>query len=412
MPHDQFDITKPWPHELDPLMRDLYHILKSYDGALTDFEKAIKKALESHVPELKALKIHYPSDYIWFMNDLLKWIPSENKDGTWVYTHLVVFYWVFNLPPFLHNIRVQTEIIPQNFGVKKPVTAWIVRYAIKMGEFMNTTDSWTLESLKSFEEAKEYHVDWYKGPWKTFNEFFSRHLKVPRTIPEPNNDRVIVSPADSTYQTPMVHVNDNSDINVKGVFWNIDKLLSNSGYLKGGEFAGGLFIHSFLKPFDYHRQHAPCSGILRDAVIVQAQCYLEVIEEVDGRDGRPHLRPVRPIPPPSTPKDGSSPGAPDSTGYQFLQTRGIFIIENEHLGLVAVLPVGMAQISSVNTNLADKIGTKLKKGDEISWFECGGSDIIMVFQKKANVELIVTPGPKAHHLQGEYVIKANYKDII
>lgn len=407
MPHDQFDITKRWPQEFDPLMHNLYRILASYDGALTDFEEAMKNALASGAQELQDLKITSASDYLWFMNDLLKWIPTENRDGTWVYTHLVVFYWVFNLPPLLHNVRVQTKIIPQNFGVKKPVTAWLIRYAIKMGEFMSTTDSWTPESLKTFQQAEGYNVDWYQGPWKTFNEFFSRHLKVPRTIPEPDNDRVIVSPADCTYQTAMVPVDENSDINVKGVLWNIDKLLSNSGYLGGGEFAGGQFVHAFLKPYDYHRQHAPCSGILRDAVVVQAQCYLEVTEENDSR-GLPHLRPVRPIPPPGPPKDPFGPEAPNSTGYQFLQTRGIFIIENDNLGRVAVLPVGMAQVSSVQTDLADKIGTNIKKGDEISWFECGGSDIIMVFEQKAKVKLIVDPGEDAHYLQGDHVIQAHY----
>ena len=206
----------------------------------------------------------------------------------------------------------------------------------------------------------------------------------------------------------MVPVDKNSDINVKGMLWNIDELLSDSGYLQGGEFAGGLFVHAFLNTYDYHRQHAPCSGIVREALVVNAQCYLQVIQETDPEGGAPRLRPVRPIPPPGSADEFKSLDAPDATGYQFLQSRGIIILENEHLGLVGVLPVGMAQVSSVKTKLTDNVGKSINKGDEISWFELGGSDIIMVFQEKAKVSLTVDPKQGPHMLQGQQVIQADY----
>lgn len=63
-------------------------------------------------------------------------------------------------------------------------------------------------------------------------------------------------------------------------------------------------------------------------------------------------------------------------------------------------------MSSVNTNL--KIGQHVNKGDEISWFELGGSDIIMVFEPKAKVTLTVDPKKGPHMLQGQQVIEANY----
>lgn len=53
------------------------------------------------------------------------------------------------------------------------------------------------------------------------------------------------------------------------------------------------------------------------------------------------------------------------------------------LGLVAVLPIGMAQVSSVV--LSVNAGDTVQKGQEISFFQLGGSDIVMVFQKDANV---------------------------
>ena len=62
----------------------------------------------------------------------------------------------------------------------------------------------------------------------------------------------------------------------------------------------------------------------------------------------------------------------------------MILIESE-IGLVAVLPIGMAQVSSVV--LSVKKGDWVEKGQEISYFQLGGSDIVMVFQKDANVKL-------------------------
>ena len=38
----------------------------------------------------------------------------------------------------------------------------------------------------------------------------------------------------------------------------------------------------------------------------------------------------------------------DSTGWQFSQTRGYVIVDTGEYGLVALIPMGMAQVSSVN----------------------------------------------------------------
>lgn len=45
--------------------------------------------------------------------------------------------------------------------------------------------------------------------------------------------------------------------------------------------------------------------------------------------------------------------------------------------------MGMAHVSSVKIFV--KPGMKVNKGDLMSQFEFGGSDIVLVFQKKANV---------------------------
>jgi len=182
----------------------------------------------------------------------------------------------------------------------------------------------------------------------------------------------------------MVPVSESGYINVKGMIWSINELLSGTNYLTRGEFSSGTFVHAFLNTYDYHRQHALVSGKILVAMTPPGQCYLQVERDPNPPGGgAPRLRPVRPIPPPRNYNELNGLEAEGTTGYQFLQSRGVIIIDNPTLGLV-VLPVGMAQVSSVNTKL--RCGQHINKGDEISWFELGGSDIIMLFQEKARLD--------------------------
>ena len=53
----------------------------------------------------------------------------------------------------------------------------------------------------------------------------------------------------------------------------------------------------------------------------------------------------------------------DGDTYQFTQARGLIIIESP-IGLVAVLPIGMGQVSSVN--LTAQVGTHYNQGKAVA----------------------------------------------
>ncbi|KKK68606.1 hypothetical protein LCGC14_2942360, partial [marine sediment metagenome] len=74
------------------------------------------------------------------------------------------------------------------------------------------------------------------------------------------------------------------------------------------------------------------------------------------------------------------------------------IIIESPLGLVAVLPIGMGQVSSVN--LTVQVGATLAKGEEFGYFTFGGSDIIIMFE--AN-KVKVTAQVGTHYKQGKEV---------
>lgn len=77
------------------------------------------------------------------------------------------------------------------------------------------------------------------------------------------------------------------------------------------------------------------------------------------------------------------------------EASGAFL-DSPEVGLVALLPIGMAYVSSVN--LTPEPGARLRKGGEFGYFLFGGSDIVMLFQDR-NVVLNAEVGRK--YLQGE-----------
>ncbi|MHA2278195.1 MAG: phosphatidylserine decarboxylase, partial [Candidatus Kariarchaeaceae archaeon] len=62
-------------------------------------------------------------------------------------------------------------------------------------------------------------------------------------------------------------------------------------------------------------------------------------------------------------------------------------LETDEYGLVALLPIGMATVGSVNFEENIKAGAKIKKGDMLGYFLFGGSDFIMLFQKQVKFTL-------------------------
>ena len=133
-------------------------------------------------------------------------------------------------------------------------------------------------------------------------------------------------------------------------------------------------LHADLE-VDYHRQHAPVSGRVVEAKVIPGLCYFQV--KAENGILRPHRGSKHSV-------KAAELTAPNEPGYQFLQARGCITIHNPVLGYVSILPIGMAQVSSVNLLVEE--GQRIEKGDEISNFYFGGSDIVLVFEEKACIE--------------------------
>ena len=425
---DVYTPRRPITKKLSQLIDDY-----SYSGA---FESAITTVSKQHVPELD--HIHTLDQFYFFVDAIVSWLPAlrvwdwqggiyhERTD----YLRITQFYYYFNQPEL---VALQSPIDPVAGAKLTPLSLWLRDFAVSWGEFLDTPES--AKYLASYKFGPEYSWQDYDGGkdgirnYKTFNQWFSRTFKdiaKQRPIAQPDDERVITFPAESTFvgqwpiTTPVGEpMPAESSIVVKHVEWPVPELLKDSRYAK--DFEGGILVHSFLNVFDYHRQHAPASGTILEAKFIPGQVYLEVDLDILNPEGQAEedtllanaVIPRRYL------------DAQDNTGYQFVQNRGLVVLQTV-IGKIAVIPMGMAQVSAVcfvtpasegpqkliQLTAAEKkgksydeqvalvnakvkkalVGKKVKKGDMLSTFLFGGSDIVMVFERESNVNITAQVG--------------------
>jgi phosphatidylserine decarboxylase len=369
-----------------PVIDELVNLIKTnnWDEA---FEKAIVKANNKNVPLLG--KVKNLEQYLHWINDFLYWVPTENSSGNNVNDHLSAFYFIADQEPLF---SLQNKVVPFDEAcVLTPFSEWLVKYANAMGEFLDTPDSLTIESEQSFYDTPCYNMHEYSKPhggWRSFNQIFARHFKPGfRPIAAITDQSIIVMPADSTFAGQW-EIRQDSNVTVKNLNWKVSELMEGSLYKD--RFTNGLFMHSYLSPVDYHRQHAPVGGRVLEARVIHGQVYQEVYAvETEATPGKHHLKLKRTY------------ESPDNTGYQFAQSRGLIVLETP-IGLVAILPIGMSQVSSVIVTA--EVGVTVRKGEELSYFQFGGSDIIVLFQNASNVSF--TAQPSVHYKMGTKIAQA------
>ena len=332
-----------------PVVEDLVQLLQARPDLRAALEGAIRTA------DLKGLRDM--DSFLIYLDGFVTFVPTEHE----VPTALKLYYIVNQAPG-------------DQLNRDKSFSAWMKKLIEAWGQFLDTPAS--ASGIPSFAARPNYNIgDYFVGPsgWLTFNQFFAREVKPgKRPIAEPRNDRVIVSPADATFAGKW-DIDANSKVTVKGVSWPVAKLLDGSPYQNA--FEDGIFAHMFLHPDDYHRYHVPVAGEIKEVRNIHGRVYMDVTRRPDGT-----LYGI------------------DGETYQIDQERGLIVIDSPEVGLVAVLPVGMCFVSSVN--LTPEVGARLQKGDEFGFFLFGGSDIVMLFQNK---KVVIDAEVGRKYLQGQRI---------
>lgn len=332
--------------------------------------------------------------------DITAWNNPETGYSQEVYDRLCQFYWLID-QGVSHLGKQYTLQSYVSLGNQFSFGAWLVDFANAWGSFLNTSPSLTAETLQSFKDDAPYHVSDssdYESSWTCFNQFFYRELNPgTRPIANPGINTTITSPADCTYKEvfsidalgnvtePTSGALQKVRLKLTHTIGTVDELLDNDP--ASSAFYGGTFVHYFLSPYDYHRFHTPVSGKVLTCKPVTGLVYLDVT------------------------LDSAQFDAPDSAtdGYEFSQARGVLVIDtstatdpDQRIGKVAVIPVGMCQVSSVHM-YDNLVGQPTSKGDEFGYFGFGGSDIIMLFEPNANLDLLEydAQGNPIHFLYGQ-----------
>jgi len=342
-------------------------------------------------PDPKTNPVQSLSDYYDFIDSASELIPQDvlenpsDLTSDQILQSICYFYFLVDQPlPELEDKGLYRNAIQYY----EPFSSWLRNFADIWGEFLDTEESWNNETYQEFYDDPSFGLQngWYESSsnWKTFNQFFSRYLASPdaRPIASPDDPAVVVSPADSVPQGTWA-IDENSTIQaedgleIKLVrYYSIENLLGENSSYKDA-FANGVLTHSFLNVNGYHRYHFAVAGTIKETKVITQNVALEVAwNSTEGK--------YDPI---------------DSTGWQFSQTRGYAIVDTEEYGLVALIPMGMAQVSSVNFEDDVEVGATHEKGDMLGNFLFGGSDFVMLFQESAGFEMTATEG--VHILMGE-----------
>jgi len=246
-----------------------------------------------------------------------------------------------------------------------PFAGWLNRFARARGEFLDSPDSAAL--VPRWAEHPDIDLSDFvvpPGGFRSFNEFFTRRVEPgARPIASPGDDSVVASPADATVQ-PALALDPEARLEVKGRSLTLAELLR--GEPLAGRFRGGTAMVLFLGVKDYHRFHAPVAGRILRADRIGGLCF----------------------------------GCDDYPGQFFTEhPRGYFLLETRGFGLLGIVVVGIATVSSIE--LLRAAGDTVAKGDELGYFAYGGSAVLLLFEAGRVSEEGWTEG--RHVLMGEWI---------
>jgi phosphatidylserine decarboxylase len=372
----------------------------------TLFEKAIAKGVEIN-PDRTTNPAQTLEEYYSFLDWAtlcmpwnILYNPSYPSLLDSIDQSLNYFYFILDIP--LDDLA-DDGLYYNSLEYEPRVSKWMVQYTKNWGNFLSTKESWTDQYYWRAFADPEYglQANWYepRENWHSFNDFFARKLVDPsaRPIASPDDNSVVSSPADSVAQgvwridenSNMVGAENQQDgpdstvvIKSKG-FNSVPQLLEGSKH--ANDFAGGTLTHTFLNVQDYHRYHFPVSGEVVEMKHVPAAVNIGGLTAWDPAAKKYQLYSEEPT-------------------WESIETRAYVIIDTEEYGLVAAMPVGMSQVSSVNFTDGLEVGDTVKKGDELGYFLFGGSDFVLIFQEGIDFSLTIpkdADGYYQHVLMGE-----------
>lgn len=235
-------------------------------------------------------------------------------------------------------------------------------------------------STYSFEELFICDPTRKNHGFASWDDFFTRRFHdEKRPVVAPENDSIISNVCESLPYAIAHNVKRRDEFWVKGQPYSIQDMLAHDELSE--QFVGGTVYQAFLNYLSYHRWHAPVSGkIVKIAKIDGTYFSYSPFEILDHYGSLPR-------------------GSRRAQGYlSVVAARAVIYImaDNPDIGLVAVVQVGMSEISSCEITVRE--GQTVKKGEEIGMFHFGGSTWCLLFRKGVKVIGLPQPGERTENV--------------
>jgi phosphatidylserine decarboxylase len=266
-----------------------------------------------------------------------------------------------------------------NAMLKKILTVWCAfldsgdsRYVLN-----DSPTGWKCDAAKRAIGIDQYEHDPEDPYWgfTSWNDFFTRRFKPgERPVACPGDDTIIVSACESTPYGISTDVQRRDRFWIKSQPYSLQDMLADDESVD--EFVGGTVYQAFLSATDYHRWHSPVAGTIVRAFVQDGTYYSEADSE--GADA------VEPT---------------NSQSYlAHVAARAIILIQadNPVIGLMAFVPVGMSDVSSCVIDPDITTGHHVAKGDELGYFQFGGSTHCLVFRPGAIADFALQALPQPH----------------
>ncbi len=198
---------------------------------------------------------------------------------------------------------------------------------------------------------KKYKIDTSEflkkgSDFKSFNDFFTRKLK-PNVRPIDRNPELVVSPADSKLFV-IPDVSKEVKFFVKNKKFNLENFLKNKDLAK--KYSGGVMLIFRLAPLDYHRYHFPFDCIPEKPVKINGK--LESVNSLVYKSG------IQPL---------------------TENERQLIKLKTQNFGSALLVSVGAMFVGKIVHTF--KPENQYKKGNEVGYFEFGGSTLVLLFEK-------------------------------
>ncbi len=322
-----------------------------------------KRHLES-VPQLLRL-----------INEVLTMAPEYNEDAMVVLPLGAILDWTMGTPAGFAAFRDRRI----NAMLKKILNVWCEFLSSEASRYVlnDSPNGWKGEAARRAIGIEQYQHDPEDKYWgfSSWNDFFTRRLADgARPVAAPEDDSVIVSACESTPYGVAVNVKRQDRFWLKSQPYSLQDMLANDELVD--QFAGGTVYQAFLSATNYHRWHSPVAGTIVRAFVQEGTYYSE-----DDSEGPAAVEPQL------------------SQSYlAHVAARAIFLIEadNPVIGLTAFVPVGMNEVSSCVIDQKIQPGYHVAKGEELGYFQFGGSTHCLVFRPGAIADFSLTAIPQPH----------------